>query len=62
MATKKEETVPLRLHVHPINIVEEVQWIQEGQVIPICPVEVVGLQDQGNYIHTYLNQLFCLTC
>ena len=53
MAMKKEEIVPLRLRVHPINIVEEVQWIQEDQVIPICPVEVVGLQDQGNYIHMY---------
>ena len=52
MATKKEETVPLRLHVHPINIVEEVQWIQEDQVIPIYPVEEVGPQDQGNYIRT----------
>ena len=47
MAMKKEGTVLLRLHVHRINIAEEVQWIQEGQVILICPVEVVGPQDLG---------------
>ena len=49
MAMKKEQTVLHRLHVHPINIAGEVQWILEDQVIPICPVEVVGPQGLGKH-------------
>ena len=60
MAMKKEGTVLHRLRVHQINIVEEVQWIREGQVILICPVEEVGPQDLGKYSNAHKLALIIL--